>query len=194
MMTLQQRLQLAAYLEYHCPVGWRAVQSGRRAKPLRRLTIVDKAAIYYYSDEGYEVLNRQLHTSGGDNSTLFGQGLVAALAKLPAYAGVVNGGVFLPPEQLQYYRARAQDGQPVSWPAFLSTSQKATIARQYLYSSGKNCLFVIQSRTGRLIAEISKYGVDGQNEYEVLFVPHTRFEVLEVADETGYTRIVLDEL
>lgn len=170
------------------------MQSGRRAKVLSHLDLIDKAAIYHYSDEGYETLNRQLHTSGGDNSTLFGQGLVAALTKLPAYEGLVSSGVFLPPAQLHYYRACAQDGQPVSWPAFLSASQKDTIARQYLHSSEKNCLFAIQSRTGRLIAELSKYGVDGQNEYEVLFVPHTRFEVLEVADETGYTRIVLDEL
>lgn len=194
MMTPQQKLQLAHYLEAYCPEGWRAVQSGRRAQPLRQLTVVDKVAIYHYSDDGYEALNRQLHTSGGDNHTLFGLGLAAALAKLPAYVGLVNSGVLLPPAQLQYYRARARDGQPVSWPAFLSASQKITIARQYLYTSDKNCLFVIQSRTGRLIAEFSKYGVDGQNEYEVLFAPHTRFEVLEVAKETGYTRVVLDEL
>lgn len=194
MMTSHQRRQLANYLIQYCSVGWRVVQSGRRAKVLSHLDLIDKAAIYHYSDEGYETLNRQLHTSGGDNSTLFGQGLVAALTKLPAYEGLVSSGVFLPPAQLHYYRACAQDGQPVSWPAFLSASQKDTIARQYLHSSEKNCLFAIQSRTGRLIAELSKYGVDGQNEYEVLFVPHTRFEVLDVANETGYTRIVLDEL
>jgi hypothetical protein len=194
MMTSQQRHQLADYLIQYCSVGWRVVQSGRRAKAFPHLDIIDKAVIYHYSDEGYEALNRQLHASSGNNNTLFGQGLAAALAKLPAYVGLVSSGVFLQPAQLHYYRARAQDGQPVSWPAFLSASQKDTIARQYLYSSEKNCLFVIQSRTGRPIAELSKYGVDGQNEYEVLFVPHTRFEVLEVASETGYTRIVLDEL
>jgi hypothetical protein len=193
-MTSQQRHQLAEYLAQYCSIGWRAVQSGRRSNVLSHLDIIDKTAIYHYSEDGYEALNRQLHASGGDNSTLFGQGLAEALAKLPAYVGLVSSGVFLQPAQLHYYRARAQDGQPVSWLSFLSASQKDTIARQYLHSSGKNCLFVIQSRTGRLIAELSKYGVDGQNEYEVLFVPHTRFEVLEVANETGYTRIVLDEL
>lgn len=193
-MTPQQQRQLAKYLIQYCPTGWRAVQSGRRSSVLLHLDAVDKAAIYHYSDEGYEALNRQLHASGGNNSSLFGQGLAAALGKLPAYVGLVSSGVFLPPAQIQYYRACAQDGQPVSWPAFLSASQKNTIALQYLRSSEKNCLFIIQSRTGRLIAELSQFGVDGQNEYEVLFVPHTRFEVLEVASETGYTRIVLDEL
>lgn len=194
MMTAEQRLQLAHYLQHCCPVGWRAVQSGRRNHSLRRLTVVDKAAIYHYSDDGYEALNRQLHLSGGHNHTLFGQGLVAALAKLPAYEGLAYSGVYLHPAQGQHYRACAQDGQPVSWPAFLSASQKDSLARQYLSAGSKNSLFVIQSRTGRLIADVSKYGVDGQNEYEVLFAPNTAFEVSAVTSETGYTRIVLDEL
>lgn len=194
MMTPQQRQQLAEYLRQYCPEGWRAVQEGRRATALPRLTTIDKTAIYHYSNDGYEALNRQLHASKGDNSTLFGQGLAVALAKLPAYVGLAFGGVQLRLAQLMFYRASADAGEPVSWPAFLSASQKATIAHQYLYSSHKNCLFIIQSRTGRLIEEVSKYGIEGQNEYEILFAPRTRFEVLEVAIETGYTRIVLDEL
>ena len=170
------------------------MQQGRRATALPHLTTLDKAAIYYYTDDGYEALNRQLHASGGHHDTLFGQGLAIALAKLPAYVGVVSSGVRLRPEELRHYRARAEDGQPIDWPAFLSTSRKASIARQYTRSPPNGVLFVIQSRTGRLIEEISKFGVDGQNEYEVLFIPHTQFQVLEVAAETGYTRIVLDEL
>jgi hypothetical protein len=194
MLTPHQRHELAEYLARYCSIGWRVVQSGRRANVLSHLDVIDKTAIYHYSDDGYEALNRQLHASSGDNKTLFGRGLAVALAKLPPYVGLVSSGVLLQPAQLQYYRARAQDGQPVSWPAFLSASQKKTIALQYLHSSKKNCLFVIQSRTGRSIAELSKYGIDGQNEYEVLFAPHTQFEVLEVANEPDYTRIVLDEL
>lgn len=194
MMTPQQRQQLAEYLQQYCPAGWRAVQEGRRATALPRLTTIDKAAIYYYSDDGHEALNRKLHASSGHNNTLFGQGLAAALAKLPPYRDKVNSGVQLRPEQLRPYRACAGSGQPVSWPAFLSASYKVAIARKYLRNSPGSCLFVIQSRTGRLIEEISKFGVDGQNEHEVLFAPHTRFEVLEVASEPGYTRIVLDEL
>ncbi|MBF9224078.1 ADP-ribosyltransferase domain-containing protein [Hymenobacter ruricola] len=158
------------------------------------LTTLDKAAIYYYTDDGFEALNRKLHASSGANNTLLGQGLAAALAKLPAYVGLVFCGAQLRTGQLLFYRASMDSGEPVSWPAFLSASQKATVAHQYLHSPRKNCLFVIQSRTGRLIGEISKYGVDGQNESEVLFAPRTRFEVVAMVAETGYTRIVLDEL
>ena len=151
MMTPQQRRQLADYLQQHCLEGWRAVQQGRRATALPALTALDKAAIYYYSDDGYDALNQKLHLSGGHNNTLFGQGLVAALAKLPAYVGAASSGVRLRPEQLRQYRACVENGQPISWPAFLSASQKATIARQYMRSLQNNGLFVIQSRTGRLI-------------------------------------------
>lgn len=186
--------EIAHYVEQNLPTALQAVQSGRRATAHPELTLPDKALIYHYSDDGYEALNRHLHANGGHNTSLFGVGLAAALSKLPPYAGEANSGVYLSPGQLQQYRTRAQDGQPVSWPAFLSASLRIAIARQYLHASGKNCLFSIQSRTGRLIEQISKFGVDGQNEYEVLFVPNIQFEVLEVADEPDCIRIVLDEL
>ncbi|UYZ63948.1 ADP-ribosyltransferase domain-containing protein [Hymenobacter weizhouensis] len=185
---------LHTFVSQHLPDALRAVQTGRRATAHPELTLLDKALIYHYSEGGYEPLNQHLHTNGGHNTSLFGMGLVAALGKLPPYVGEANSGVYLSPGQLQQYRVYAQNGQPVSWPAFLSASLRITIARQYLHASGKNCLFSIQSRTGRLIEQISKFGVDGQNEYEVLFVPNTQFEVLEVANEPGYIRIVLDEL
>lgn len=192
MMTAQQRSQLAEYLQHYCPEGWRAVQEGRRATALPMLTTIDKAAIYHYTDDGFEALNQKLHASGGHNSTLFGQGLAAALAKLPIHIGQVNSGVYLRPEQFHYYRAGT--AEPVNWPAFLSASSTIGIARYYLHTRQKNCLFEIQSRTGRLIEGISKFGIDGQNEHEVLFAPGTQFEVQTVTAEPGYTRIVLDEL
>ncbi len=194
MLTAHERSQLAEYLRAYCPEGWRAVQQGRRATALPKLTALDKAAIYHYSDDGFEALNQGLHARGGTNDTLLGQGLAEALSLLPAYEDLAYGGVRLRPAQLAHYRACAGTDAVVSWPAFLSASRKESIAYQYLHSDGKNGLFVIQSRTGRLIEEISRYGVDGQNEYEVLFAPHARFTVEEVVAEAGYTRIVLDEL
>ena len=194
MMTPPQRQQLAEYLRHHCPIGWREVQHGRRATVLPHLTTADKAAIYYYSDDGYDHLNRSLHANSGRNTSLFGQGLAAALAKLPVHMGAAYSGGYLSAAQLRHYRACAQDATPVRWSAFLSASRRASSAHQFLASPGKNCLFTIQSRTGRGIEEIAKHGVDLQNEREVLFAPNTRFRVQEVADETGYTSIVLDEL
>lgn len=193
MLTAKERRQLAEYLRVYCPEGWRAVQQGRRASALPKLTALDKAAIFHYTDDGFEGLNQGLHASGV-NDTLLGRGLAEALARLPPHEDLAYAGVRLRPAQLAHYRACAGTDAAVSWPAFLSASQKEGVAYQHLHSDGKNCLFVIQSRTGRLIEEISRYGVDGQNEYEVLFAPHARFTVEEVVAETGYTRIVLDEL
>lgn len=185
--------QLKAYIQQYCPEGWQAMQRGRRATALPQLTHAEKAAIYFYTDEGYEALNRGLHATGGRLTSIMEQGLAAALAKLPPYEGEVISGVRLTPAQLQQYRACLQSEQPVSWPAFLSASQRIGIARQYLHN-GKNCLFVIQSRTGRPIEEVSKFGVNGQNEHEVLFAPNTQFEVLGIEDEPDHVRISLYEL
>ena len=80
----------------------------------------------------------------------------------------------------------------------LSASTEVSIARQFLRASPKNCLFIIRSRSGRLIEAASKYGVHGlapgQNEREVLFRPQTEFEVLGVVAETDFNRITLQEL
>ena len=189
---LQRRLE--AYIKQTCPEGWQAGLSGRRATALPKLSATDKALIYHYSEDGYESLNARLHATGGLNISLFGVGLADALTRLPAYVGEVTSGVYLSKTQLKHYQACALNGMSVSWPAFLSTSLRPGISMCYLRSNEKNCLFVIQSLTGRLIEEVAKYGVDGQNEYEVLFTPNTKFEVLQVVPETDYTRIVLDEL
>lgn len=80
----------------------------------------------------------------------------------------------------------------------LSASTEVSIARQFLRASPKNCLFIIRSRSGRLIEAASKYGVHGlapgQNEREVLFRPQTEFEVPGVVAETDFNRITLQEL
>jgi hypothetical protein len=194
MATTKRERQLNAYVQQHCPEALRAGQRGRRAAALPMLTPAEKALIYHYTEDGFEQLNAGLHGNGGKNTSLFGVGLVAALTQLPAYEGEALSGVKLSLADLQHYHDCAKNGVPVRWPAFLSASQKNSIAMFNLRTYKKNCLFVIQSRTGRLIEEVAKFGVDGQNEYEVLFMPNTRFEVLAVVAETDYTRIVLDEL
>lgn len=194
MATTKLQRQLEAHIKRACPEGWQAGLRGRRFTALPSLSATDKALIYHYSEDGYESLNEGLHANNGQNSSLFGRGLADALTRLPAYVGEVTSGVYLSASQLNHYQACAQNGTPVSWPAFLSTSCKPSISMFYLRTKEKNCLFVIQSLTGRLIEEAAKYGVDGQNEYEVLFKPNTKFEVLQVVTETDYTRIVLDEL
>jgi hypothetical protein len=194
---MRQR-ELLSYINRINPDALRAVQAGPRAAALPELTAADKALIYHYSEDGYEALNDYLHANSGANDSVLGQGLVAALKKLPPYEGEVQSGIWLRASELQFYRGCARTATPVRWPAFLSATLKPGIAMQFLRSARKNCLFVIQSRTGRLIEAVAKTGLygqaPGQNEREVLFAPQTEFDVLAVVDETDYTRIVLDEL
>lgn len=194
---MRQR-ELEAYLKRNHPDALWAVQNGPRAAALPELTAADKALLYYYTSDGYKTLNAGLHAHPGANSSVVGQGLVAALAKLPPYEGEVQSGVLLRASELLFYRECARTATPVHWPAFLSASLKPGIAMQFLRTSRKNCLFVLQSRTGRLIEAVAEFGLyglaPGQNEREVLFAPGTVFDVLAVVDEPDYTRVVLDEL
>lgn len=202
---MRQR-EIEAYAKQHYATAWQAVQRGLRATALSEynLTNADKAFLYEYSSGGYETLNAQLHAHPGTNTSVLEQGLVKALEKLPPYEGEVLSGVLLRPSELLFYRACHLKGRPVHWPAFLSATLRPGLAMQFLRGARKNCLFVIQSKTGRLIEAIAEMGLfgaaPGQNEREVLFAPGVAFEVLAVqevltaAGATDYTRIVLDEL
>ncbi len=57
---------------------------------------------------------------------------------------------------------------------------------------GGNTLFIILSKHGKNIEEISKYG-PSQNEKEVLFVYKTRFNVLELTKSNDKTFIKMEE-
>lgn len=197
---MRQR-ELEVHTKNNYPTAWLAVQGGGYASACSELTTADKALLFQYTDGGHETLNESLHHKPGTNESVLGRALVAALAKLPPYEGEVQAGVLLRPSELVFYRVCCQTGTPVHWPAFLSTSTKPGVAMMFLRQPNKNCLFIIQSKTGRLIEAVSRFGLHGQapgqNEGEVLFAPNTAFDVLAVTDETDetdYTRIVLDEL
>ena len=194
---MRQR-EILTHAKKYLPEALRIVQAGGYATALPQLTAAEKALLYHYTEDGYDALNAGLHTSLGVSLGSFGQGLVTALAKLPPHVGEAFSGVRLRTSELQFYQSCALSGTPVRWPAFLSATLKDSIAMMFLRTEQKNGLFVMQSKTGRLIETVAKHGVhgqaSGQNEYEVLFAPQTEFDVLAVEDEPDYTRITLDEL
>ncbi len=58
-----------------------------------------------------------------------------------------------------------------------------------------NVLFRIQSKKGKDIQKIAKFGIDsGQNEKEILFKANSKFYVLEVRKENSKTLITLEEV
>lgn len=195
-MTQQQ---LTAYVRKHLPAAWRAVQTDRMQAVRSRLSLTDRALIYHYTDRGFSHLNHALHASPS-SATPESTGLATALRKLRPYAGLVYSGAYLTPSQLRHYQQCLANGTSVSWPAFLSASTNLDIAEWHLGMAArrnpKNCLFWLDSRTGRSIAPFSCYGPNGpkSNEYEVLFAPGTQFQVLEIVSELRYTRIILAEI
>jgi len=164
-----------------------------------RLSLTDRALIYHYTDLGFSHLNQALHTDPGATPPEV-SGLAAALRKLQPYIGLVYSGAYLNSSQLQHYQQCLTSGTLVSWPAFLSASTALDIAEWHLGmatpANPKNCLFWLDSRTGRYIAPFSCYGPNGPkpNEYEVLFFPGTQFQILEITPGVHHTRIILVEV
>ena len=87
---------------------------------------------------------------------------------------------YLPPYENEVYRAVSsqfkldefQIGSEIAWNTFSMTSnQWKSASEQITKKSG--IIFIIKSKTGRLINKYSKYPVDG----EVIFLPGTRFTV-----------------
>lgn len=156
------------------------------------LSIYEITLIYHYTESGYENTNEVLIQNKGVITTPYAQFLADTLQKLPDYQDVVFRGTTLIPSQKQRYMVANQQNILVTEPLFLSTSRSEIIAN--LFSKG-NTLFTIFSKTGKQIEKFSKFGLSsGQNEKEVLFLPNTKFEVLDVTQSSLNTLIVLEEI
>lgn len=162
--------------------------------------------VYHYTDTGSAALNQQLFAGAGIDSTPFGTGLATTLEKLPPYEGVTYSAAWWSPAELLELQIRAASaGLPFQfdvkhWPTFLSSSLSIKVAKQHLNYSPKNCLLFITSRTGRWVEALSRYGPHGPNpavsEWEILFLPGTRFEIVSVTlgHATAFCEIELQEV
>ena len=96
--------------------------------------------------------------------------LTAALQNLPLYKGTVYRGIGAKVREDLY----APD-QIIVWHAFSSSSSSSSVAEGFLGTEGKpSTLFVIESRTARLISPLSRF----EHEAEALFPPNAMFRVL----------------
>lgn len=163
------------YLIHEC----REIQASKRHAFHPELTLSEKALIYKYSDDGYLKLNEKLRSNKGKNTAVFGKLLVKALGKLNDYSSLTYRKVQLTRGQQNIYKKASDTGLYVKEPAFSSTSKIKDLA--ILFPG--NTLFIINSKTGKDIEKIAKFGYeDPYNEYEVLFLPNREFEVLEIDD------------
>jgi len=132
-----------------------------------------------------------LRVSNGKNTTEFGKLLAKALRRLPNFVGVVYRGAELNAAELQFYLDAFGKAEPVIEPCFLSTSKSRLIGGGF----GDNPLFIMYSRTGKLIEKIANFGVYGpENEQEVLFAQNTKFNVLDITFDRGKPLIMMEEI
>lgn len=156
------------------------------------LSPYEVALIYHYSESGYEDINENLIQNKGEITTEYEKLLVESLDKLPNFIGRVYRGVKLNANQKQYYFNAFAAEIPLNSYSFLSSSKKVTIAN--MYSSG-DTIFEIISKTGKEIENFAKFGINsGQNEFEVLFLPNVKFDVLDIRKDNNLTYILLEEI
>jgi hypothetical protein len=168
-----------------------AIEKSERNNEHPNLSSFEKAIIYKYSDDGYELLNEQLRLTKGNNKTEFGILLELSLSKLPNFDGLVYRSAKLTPQELNKYNIALQSNKAIIEPTFISTSKSRAIAMEFK----GNTLFRIYSRTGKIIEKIAKFGIyNPPNEKEVLFNPNCTFKVLEITKENDYPLITMEEI
>lgn len=167
------------------------IERSERNSEILSLTIYEKAIIFKYSNDGFEYLNESLRKTNGENDSEFGKLLNSALAKLDNYSRLVFRGANLTKSEINKYITANKDDKILIEPTFISATKSRLIAMEY----GGNTLFRIFSQTGKEIEKIAKFGVHNfQNEREVLFKPNSRFNVLQITNESSYTLITMEEI
>jgi hypothetical protein len=156
-----------------------------------QLTAYEKAVIYKYSDDGFKDINEELRKSKGKNFSDFARHLNIALKQLPGYDGLVYRKVHLTKQELTRYRNALKNNNPLKEFPFTSTTKSRLIAMNFAGTTTytPNCLFRIQTKTGKEIDKIAKF-----DEKEVLLLPNTIYSVLEVRKEIDYTLITMEEI
>ncbi|MBI3517741.1 MAG: hypothetical protein HY062_00090 [Bacteroidetes bacterium] len=183
--------KLEKYVSQHLTLEKRVIETSHRNNELTLLNSSEKAIIYKYTEDGYDPLNIDLRRNSGKHNTEYGKFLEKSINKLPNYIDVVYRSCNLSPNQIDLYQNSFIRKQPITENCFLSTSKKRTIAMMF----GGNCLFIIFSRTGKDIEKIAKFGTgSGQNEYEVLFLPKRKFNVIDINIENNSYTITLEEI
>jgi len=151
----------------------------------QKMDLSEVSAINYYTRMGYGEINQALRT--GDKALLskFQPVIEAAASGLnkmteKIFTGTVYRGAYLPESVRNAYKV----GANVTEKAFTSTS------RSFSDKFTGNTVFVINSKTGKMIEEMSTFA----NEKEVLFAPGTVFKVVAKTIEGKVTKILMEQI
>lgn len=202
----EEYLAILDYVETNHPDALQIIQRPHYAEAFPHLSQAEKALIYLYTFDQSEELNEGLYnhyTRKRVANSPFAKGLKRALSQLDSIECIVYKGAYLSDNQFANFARALARREPIVWPAFLSSSVSLKVAERFLAdygfheTKGKNCLFIIESRSGKHIGKLSHYNADGpdpsNDEEEVLFSLGTRFNVLGIQVKDWYNEIQLRE-
>ena len=115
-----------------------------------------------------------------------------AILDLPNYEGKVYRGDTIKIKNLDDFKNNL-DNNYLEFKSFLSTTKDSNQAQIFGSLTRKNeypVIYSITSKTGKFIADYSKH----KTEDEVLFMPNTRFNVLDWTDFNGRLVVYLIEI
>ena len=178
---------LKEYVNKYLARELKEIQTSYRATEITELDVYEKAIIYKYTEDGYEVLNFLLRS--GDKINKFGTYLSNTLDKLPDYRLLCYRATKI--NNLDKYYESLQTGTPLTEKSFLSCTKSRVTA--FLFSQSP--LFIILSKHGKDIEKIAKFGIySGQNEKEIVFKPNSKFRVLDIQEDENRFTIKLEEV
>lgn len=157
------------------------------------LDYYERAAMRYYSGDGYTYLNKHNRGEGKtddwDRYKAFNNACSKVLdnaifKKAAKYEGVCYRGTKLTQTQIAKYRTAWLNDKPITEKHFLSTSY----AQDSAFNG--NVFYQITSKTGVKIEDLSRFS----NEKEVLFRRGTKFRVTAMEVEAGNYVIKMEEI
>lgn len=156
------------------------------------LDIYEKTLIFYYTGSGYGPINASLRRSGGKRGSRAAILLEDALNRLPDWQGAAFRSCRLTKRQVAEYAHCARMGSTITEASFLSTSRNMEKLEHY---PDTNCQMDIYVRHGKSIEECSRLGTHHPpNEEEVLVLPGTTFQILDVNDSGSSVLITMEEI
>ncbi len=182
-------MELNEYIELKYEEALNAIRTSDSAKEVTELTEYEKAIIYAYSDEGYEV-NAELRKFREVVTPEFAVHLNAALAKLPDTKMSVYRGIWRIASVLEMYQNALETDSILIEYGFTSASKSRSIAEQF-----GEIILHIASENGKSIEKFTKFGASAyDNEQEVLFKSSSAFRVLDIREKNNLIIIDLEEI
>jgi hypothetical protein len=183
--------ELEAYASANLSDEINEIQNSFRKNIITELSIYEKALIYKYSDDGFKETNEELRSSGGKILSEFAKYLRNTLDKLGNFEGLVYRKVYLTITEYKRYEDYFKNSKALKEYSFISTTKSRLIAMEFEGTTSyvPNCLFRIQTKTGKDIELITKFA-----EKEVLIQPNTKFRILDIRDEGDYKLITMEEV